>query len=127
MARRRAPGETAVETAPVEYAEWRRAERVHKDFGVARGPARFVAGPPIRFQVGGVGGSRFLGIFPRRLPSLMWSNLGSLLLARYGFSYDLLRALFAPLQRFVERPEPMSSCANLTACSSESGAPLAST
>ena len=57
--------EFARESALRERSE---AEDVPRATGVVPEPHEFVVSCPIRFRVGGVGGSRFLGTFPRPAP-----------------------------------------------------------
>ena len=75
VVRRPAAGESTVERVDELSAGLRQAERPCADSGVAQCPFESVVGCPIIFQVGGVGGSRFLGMPPRPGTRLAWSDL----------------------------------------------------
>ena len=82
------PGESEDACSKLLHA-WSEAERVHKTSTAASKLFEFVSGCPIRFQVGGVRGSRLLGIFPLPAPLQLWCDLSALPVLQCGSSFDV--------------------------------------
>ena len=58
------PVEDAIQTSTGFLKKWSKAEQARRAGGIASEPFEFLAGRPVRFQLGGAGGSRFLGMYP---------------------------------------------------------------
>ena len=98
------PDVSAEEPPSTLLDEWFEAKRAHAVGGVPSKPFEFVAGCPIRFRVGGTGGSRREGPTrvgptcgntrpPRQALLHMSSDLSDFLAACIGVSFDVLNAL----------------------------------
>ena len=69
----------------------------------------FVEGRPARFQVGGFGGSRFLGIIPQPASWDLWSESSGVPPARLGVRFEELGMVAKERRHVVERSEPPSA------------------
>ena len=82
----------------------------------------FVAGAPTRVVVGGVGGTRFLGLTPSLVLWLLWSEVSEGLMSVSGTPSQWIDFPLSVAQRVAHCAEPPSPGGDFTAVSSKDGA-----
>ena len=119
------PGGDVIQASSSSIEEWSETGCwVHRACWVASKPFEFVVERPIRFQVGGSGGSRSLGTYPFPAAWEAWSDLNELPLARRGASFKTVDARVSPRQLVMERSESMSAGGEMVTYPSKNDKPF---